>query len=568
MTKEKVSSQEIIDLLAERANVSKKAAEEFLRSMFGTVEEALIKGEIVKIKGFGAFKLNWNAPRKSVNVQTGEEIILPGYPKVTFSPESQLKEAVNEPFAHLEAVVLDAENQPVVDANEEPEAFEPLKIFTEQAAEIKDILSEISALSNSDDSGKAEIENSETEKDVVPVDEDQQSANVEQSLMQVDTVVAGLQDDEEDDDDNINAEPEGTESSKEKVVESEEDTFKAESVTDEQNGGEQVTEEVASVNNAIDDVAEEQSSVSAADENISNSQNIPEEEVVENKEDDGCVNAEPEIENKEKSDVITEQPVEDTPDEKGEAEKVTDSSKKEDKESKADSNEVSKKIIPTNKTVLSINLKPFLTNPHKKFRKKMNFWLVLLIVILSIIIGFALTYYLSSATRCWVKYDVFSYEHRMNLKQHWTGFTGLFAADKKTATPVLMKKQEPVKAEKKIVETTKTDTTGVVEKKMTESIPTLQQLLDGPRTYTEFVGTEEVKPGSMLTVISERYYGLRDFWVYIYEANKSIIKDPDKIPSGTIVKIPKLDKRLIDKNNQQCVDKAKELRDLYVGKKQ
>ena len=102
MNKEKISSQEIIDLVASKASVSKRAAEEFLKVMIASVEEALLAGEVVKIKNFGTFKLQWNEPRKSVNIQTGEEIMLIGYYKVVFIPDAVLKEQVNEPFAHLE----------------------------------------------------------------------------------------------------------------------------------------------------------------------------------------------------------------------------------------------------------------------------------------------------------------------------------------------------------------------------------------------------------------------------------------------------------------------------------
>jgi len=84
MIKEKISSQEIIDLIALKASVSKRAAEEFLKVMIASIEEALLAGEVVKIKNFGTFKLQWNEPRKSVNVQTREEIVIGGYYKVVF----------------------------------------------------------------------------------------------------------------------------------------------------------------------------------------------------------------------------------------------------------------------------------------------------------------------------------------------------------------------------------------------------------------------------------------------------------------------------------------------------
>jgi nucleoid DNA-binding protein len=160
MNKEKISSQEIIDLVATKASVSKRAAEEFLKVMIATIEDALLAGESVKIKNFGTFKLQWNEPRKSVNIQTGEEIILSGYHKVSFVPETNLKELVNEPFAHLEAVVLD-DNSSGIESQPDGKtdaAMDPLRTFTEQASEIKSIISEIQALSATTKPEPTEIE--------------------------------------------------------------------------------------------------------------------------------------------------------------------------------------------------------------------------------------------------------------------------------------------------------------------------------------------------------------------------------------------------------------------------
>jgi len=90
-------------------------------------------------------------------------------------------------------------------------------------------------------------------------------------------------------------------------------------------------------------------------------------------------------------------------------------------------------------------------------------------------------------------------------------------------------------------------------------------LFDQHRVYTEFIAEERINEGSRLTLISEKYYGFKDFWVYIYEANLQKITNPDRIPTGTIIRIPKLDERLIDKDNLRCVQYAKQLHDLYVG---
>ena len=66
----------------------------------------------------------------------------------------------------------------------------------------------------------------------------------------------------------------------------------------------------------------------------------------------------------------------------------------------------------------------------------------------------------------------------------------------------------------------------------------------------------ELKEGKRLTLMSLEYYGDKHFWVYIYLYNTDIIKNPDLIPAGTILKVPRLDKSLVDPNNQANIDAA------------
>lgn len=144
MSKDKITAQDIIEMLASKDGRTKRIAEDFFRAFISTIEEELLKNESVKIKELGTFKLQWVAPRKSVNVQTGEDIVIDGYYKVSFSPDNNLKEVVNLPFAHLESVTLDDDGEGV----KQPEnpAINPLATLEEQASEIKDILSELRAM--------------------------------------------------------------------------------------------------------------------------------------------------------------------------------------------------------------------------------------------------------------------------------------------------------------------------------------------------------------------------------------------------------------------------------------
>ena len=91
MNDEKISLQEFIDLFAQKANLKNKVAEDFIKAAVSLIEEALLKGESVKIKNFGVFKPQWIEPRKSVDVNTGNEIILPGSYKISFTPDETLQ---------------------------------------------------------------------------------------------------------------------------------------------------------------------------------------------------------------------------------------------------------------------------------------------------------------------------------------------------------------------------------------------------------------------------------------------------------------------------------------------
>jgi nucleoid DNA-binding protein/nucleoid-associated protein YgaU len=149
MNKDKISVQDVIDSLAAKTDITKVQADDFFKTLISTIEETLLANDFVKIKNFGTFKLNWVAPRRSVNVQTGEDIDIDGFYKVVFTPEKNLKELVNKPFEHLESVALDGEKP-----QEEPN---PMASLTAQAGTIKTLLTEIQSMSNAETAETAEI---------------------------------------------------------------------------------------------------------------------------------------------------------------------------------------------------------------------------------------------------------------------------------------------------------------------------------------------------------------------------------------------------------------------------
>lgn len=104
--KQKLQIQDFADRLAQSQGISKKSAESFLRSFFQVLEKGLTTDKLVKIKGLGTFKLVSVSERESININTGERFQIIGHTKVSFTPDTAMKEKINRPFAHFESVDL------------------------------------------------------------------------------------------------------------------------------------------------------------------------------------------------------------------------------------------------------------------------------------------------------------------------------------------------------------------------------------------------------------------------------------------------------------------------------
>ena len=131
---DKLSWTDLRRVLATRAGVNEKQAAAFLNAIQSQLVEALKNDKQVKINGLGTFKVQAVAPRKSVNVNTGEEIMIEGYSKLVFAPEAGVKELVEK------SVLSSAE--PTAES-EQPKEIDPLKKLGAQAEEIVDILGDL-----------------------------------------------------------------------------------------------------------------------------------------------------------------------------------------------------------------------------------------------------------------------------------------------------------------------------------------------------------------------------------------------------------------------------------------
>lgn len=393
----KLLLQDLTDQLAEAGKIKKKDAEEFLRAFFKISEDALFVDGIVKINGLGTLKLVLVDARKSVNVSTGEEFEIREHYKVSFVPDADLKNAVNQPYAHLEPVELDPVVQNTTPAPERKSVVSkektPKSEGEEMSSEPKNpkrmkrstilwivffllimLFGTWSLISNL----KHNKEDAAKNRDNALVDSIEADANLKADL-------AALEE------------------------ESRKDSIDPTAADD-------------SLEATIQSVANETGAAKPAPE------------------------------------AIAEKPV------------------------------VAKAVAP--KTVTPVTKTPA---PVAKVTE--------------------------------VKTTV------PTVAQHAIPTTKP-AATTKPATTI------------KPVTTTKPATTTAA---------------------VEYIATIVLKPGDRLNLLSLKYYGDKIFWVYIYQANKSVIPNPDNVPVGITVRIPKPDPKLIDPKNEALVAKAKALQLKYIG---
>ena len=125
---EKLYWAELRKAIAQRINADEQEVAQFMNALAPAITKALQEDRQVRITNFGTFKLQSIAPRKSININTGESFTIPGYDKLTFTPESSIKELIGN--------LNEAPKQTMDDTT-------PLKKLDEQATEIVGILSDL-----------------------------------------------------------------------------------------------------------------------------------------------------------------------------------------------------------------------------------------------------------------------------------------------------------------------------------------------------------------------------------------------------------------------------------------
>ena len=180
--------------LAEKTGISQQDAELFIRKMFDVVNEGLQADKQVKMKWLGTFKVTSVKDRESVDVNTGERIVIEGRDKISFTPDTILKEIINKPFAQFETVVVNdgvefdeidrkfeaeeqlAENQQMDEAEEIPEPLD--------GAETSEETSEATGISEiSDTSDTSEISDTSETSDVIDFLDESEAPSVSDKVV-------------------------------------------------------------------------------------------------------------------------------------------------------------------------------------------------------------------------------------------------------------------------------------------------------------------------------------------------------------------------------------------------
>lgn len=482
---ERLTIQDLIDLLAAKHSMTKKDAEAFVKEFFLLIEQALENEKTVKIKGLGTFKLVDVDSRESVNVNTGERFQIKGHTKVSFTPDTNLRDTINKPFAHFETVVLNEgtvlEDTPMEESDEEEGAVSD--------TETEMIDSEIAGNENAGGDIQEEIQPEE------PVIEEQPTAE--------EVAVAEVPETDADETGQTETEPKLVAAEEPEAEELPEVETEPESVSEEAPEEESVEESSEAVLEPDFSPATEEPAEKQSEETIIEEQK-PETETTEAEEKKTVI--------AEKAEVTAEQIIAQEL-HKANMEPVTPKMQPEIEQPKAtytdkDSNKKEKSAIP---------------------------YLIATIIIVLLLCGGAILFiyypdlFSSSSDKNVVDMPEVTQPVQPEAQLSDTIAHKDTVAEAVQPQPVVKKEPtaEPVKAESKPAQQ---------QPAASAYSDSASYKITGTKTkYT-------IKEGETLTKVSLRFYGTKAMWPYIVKHNPKVIKNPDNVPYGTTIEIPELTK--------------------------
>ena len=460
---DKMSISDLRRAVMVRTGATEQEISTFHNALKEQIVEALRKDKQVKINGLGTFRLQAIAPRKSVNIATGETITIEGYNKLTFVPEVSIKELVgNNPLPE------EKPSPKTQTANKQADsAFDPIKKLGEQADEIVDILATLGQ------GPKAEQ----------PIATPQPAEEVEQPASMLEEEILPT---------------EGAEQPIEERQPAEEE---------QQEEPIQPTETPLPVSTSAIEETSEQSAESFSSVSIPTAEEkpTPTPETTEPQESEQTIEATEKETPIEVEVIAPKQPQQ--AEEKKEPEKTIEIVSPETHQ-------------PTAKTQTTAKAEKT-EKPKKKYHFLRDTLICVCCLLLLLVGGFI---FLREALSQWV--DSLNNGSSANTE------VAIIPAD--------------------TVATTIADTVDSIAVQATPA-----ELI-----YSEFITTEQVRDGSRLAQIARRHYGEDkiDLWVYIYDANKDRLSNPNDIKVGTELRIPKLSDRQMDLTDPTTQEEIKQLK--------
>lgn len=599
MSMDEVNLKSLVDVFASKAKITKKEANAFVKAFQNIFIDALSKDKVLKITGLGSFKVTLVNERSSVDVNTGKPIKINSHYKIVFTPDSELKNIVNSPFAHLDTIIIDdvvdmsdgevnidtlsqdlknlsanhtVSSVPPVDEvktdNEADKVESPLEKLAEQALEIKSLLADIQGLSSDGQDTKTDVvpnpdinSESENQPDTLPNSESEiYPDTVVNSEKKITHEIEIYPDTEKD--------SQTETSDKESVISETENTAQEDIMSDveivskPENGAEEelVSETENITNDEIESDAEKVLQIDSAvqketvldAEGVRQTENSAKEETQSDVEKKLELERETEpkttLEGENNPKLEMEPEVEKT----SECENVNNSS--ELKEEKNNSNS------PDAEMLLAIR-----KEYQRKRRRRVAIILSILAIVLILASALALDFYYNGFVK--QRFDtIFAMNKTSDDDVNDIDKTDKLHHDNNVQESVVLTNDTSVE----IVDTVQYNEqdTAFDDAPDTKAETSIEQtdIFNTPRVYTRFLDTIQMPKDSRLTLISLKYYGHRDFWVYIYEANQSRIPNPNVIVPGTTLYIPKVNGALIDSSNPQAIKYARELHDKFVKK--
>ena len=608
MSMDEVNLKSLVDVFASKAKITKKEANAFVKAFQNIFIDALSKDKVLKITGLGSFKVTLVNERSSVDVNTGKPIKINSHYKIVFTPDSELKNIVNSPFAHLDTIIIDdvvdmsdgevnidtlsqdlknlsanhtVSSVPPVDEvktdeqliktdNEADKVESPLEKLAEQALEIKSLLADIQGLSSDGQDTKTDVipnpdinSESENQPNTLPNSESEiypdTVVNSEKKITHEIEIYPDTEKDsqtETSDKESFISETENT--AQEDIMSDVEIVSKTENIAEE----ELVSETDNITNDEIESDAEKVLQIDSAvqketvldAEGVRQTENSAKEETQSDVEKKLELERETEpkttLEGENNPKLEMEPEVEKT----SECENVNNSS--ELKEEKNNSNS------PDAEMLLAIR-----KEYQRKRRRRVAIILSILAIVLILASALALDFYYNGFVK--QRFDtIFAMNKTSDDDVNDIDKTDKLHHDNDNNVQESVVLTNDTSVE--IVDTVQYNEqdTAFDDAPDTKAETSIEQtdIFNTPRVYTRFLDTIQMPKDSRLTLISLKYYGHRDFWVYIYEANQSRIPNPNVIVPGTTLYIPKVNGALIDKSNPEAIKYARELHDKFVKK--